>query len=232
MMNGERKHECRPGAEGKRPSLIDALKSNDNRPFLDQLAVRSYNKRQIVFMPFQDENLIFIVKSGRLRVYLSLHGKEISLAILGPGDVYSTHTRAYVEALEESAIMACPVDQFMSFAAQRQAFVCALMGSIGSLMTGTISMIENLYFNCTDKRVAVYFYEQARSFGKQVEDGIYVRVGLTVDNIAKIVGSSRQTVSTLISSMEKDGILKKLARGEYLILDMSELELLANSCSE
>lgn len=214
-------------------SLIEAFtKGEGSKSVLSQLSERSYNKRHVLFMPFHEENLIFLVKSGRLRVYLALNGKEISLAILGPGDVYCTHTRAYVEALEESTIIAGPTDIFINLASQQQPFITALMSSIGNLMTGAITIIENLYFNCTDKRVAVFFYEQALSCGKEVKEGIYVKVGLTVDNIAKIVGSSRQTVSTLISSMEKSGILTKLARGEYVIRDMRELFLLANSCSE
>jgi hypothetical protein len=32
--------------------------------------------------------------------------------------------------------------------------------------------------------------------------------------------------------MEKDGIIRKLNRGEYIIRDMRELFLIANSCSE
>jgi CRP/FNR family transcriptional regulator, carbon monoxide oxidation system transcription regulator len=213
--------------------LIDALEKDDgSKPILSQFTECSYHKRQLLFIPYHKENLIFLVKRGRLRVYLALMGKEISLAILGPGDVYSTHTRAHVEALEETTILTCPTDAFLSHANQQHPLIAALMGSVGRLMTGAISTIENLYFNCADKRVAVYFYEQAVSFGQEVKEGIYVKIGLTVDNIAKIVGSSRQTVSTLLSSMEKDGIIKKLNRGEYVILDMRELFLLANSCSE
>lgn len=216
-----------------RSSLFEVLATDEGgKAVMSQFAERRFNKRHIIFQPFHEENLIFIVKQGRVRVYLGLHGKEISLAILGPGAVYCTHTRAYVEALEDTTILTCPTATFIGIASQQQAFISALMGSIGNLMTGAISIIENLYFNCTDKRVAVFFYEQALSSGKEVEDGIYVKIGLTVDNIAKVVGSSRQTVSTLISAMEKDGIVKKIARGEYLVRDMRELYLLANSCSE
>jgi len=214
-------------------NLLEVFAKDDGGgSVMSQLSERSYNKRHVLFMPFHEENVIFVVKSGRLRVYLALNGKEISLAILGPGDVYCTHTRAYVEALEPTTIIAGSTETFLNVASQQQTFIAALMGSIGALMTGAITIIENLYFNCADKRVAVYFYEQAVSSGKEVAEGIYVKIGLTVDNIAKVVGSSRQTVSTLISSMEKGGILTKLARGEYLIRDMRELYLLANSCAE
>lgn len=214
-------------------SLLEALAAGDEtQSILSQFTECSYRKRSILFIPYQKENLLFVVKQGRVRVYLALNGREISLAILGPGDVYSTHTRAHVEALEETTILTCPTEPFLNPATPQHALIAALMGSVGRLMTGAISTIENLYFNCADKRVAVYLYERAASSGKEVEEGVYVKVGLTVDNIAKVVGSSRQTVSTLLSSMEKDGIIRKLNRGEYIIRDMRELFLIANSCSE
>lgn len=214
-------------------NLLEALATDPaTQPLLALFTESSCRKRSLMFMPHHEENLLFIVKRGRVRVYLALNGKEISLAILGPGDVYSTHTRAHVEALEDTTILSCPVESFLGPANPQFALLTALMGSVGRLVTGAISTIENLYFNCADKRVAVYLYERAASSGKPVPEGVYVKVGLTVDNIAKVVGSSRQTVSTLLSSMEKDGIIKKIGRGEYIIRDMAELNLLANSCSE
>jgi len=223
---------CHP-PEVKKFNLIEMLTAGDGtRTNLPQFTEYSYKKRHILFMPFHKDNLIFYVKQGRLRVYFGLRGREISLAILGPGDIYCTHTRAHVEALEDTTIMACPIDAFINPANEQNAFLAALMASVGRIITGSFSIIENLYFNCADKRVAAYFYEQALSLGKEVEEGIYVKIGLTVDNIAKIVGSSRQTVSTLISVLEKERVIRKIARGEYIVLDMRELYLLANSCSE
>jgi len=220
-------------AGNRKNCLIEAWAKDDGtQPILSQFTECQCRKRQILFPPYHKEDLIFLVRKGRLRVYLSLQGREISLAILGPGDVYCTHTRAHVEALEDSVILTCPTEAFIGQANKQNSLISALMGSVGRLMTGAISTIENLYFNCADKRVAVYFYEQAVSSGQEVKEGIYVKIGLTVDNIAKIVGSSRQTVSTLLSAMEKDGIITKVNRGEYIIRDMRELFLLANSCSE
>lgn len=215
-----------------RTSLLEVLTREENKGLLSQLNERSFRKRHLLFMPHHKEDLVFIVKEGKLRVYLGLDGKELSVAILGPGDVYSTHTRAYVEALEDSSILTCPSFKFFKLATELQSLNFALVTSLGVMMSGAITIIENLYFNCTDKRVAAFFYEQAILNGERTAAGTYVDVGLTVDNIAKIVGSSRQTVSTLISNLEKDGILKKLARGEYLIKNMDDLQVIANSCPE
>ena len=213
-------------------NLLDILSREENKNTLSQLNERSFRKRHLLFMPYHKEDLVFIVKEGKLRVYLGLDGRELSVAILGPGDVYSTHTRAYVEALEDTTILTCPAFKFFKLAGEQQSLNLALIMSMGAMMSGTIATIENLYFNCTDKRVAAFFYEQALRTGETTAAGTYLDIGLTVDNIAKIVGSSRQTVSTLISNLEKDGILKKIARGEYLIKDIAELQVIANSCPD
>ncbi len=210
--------------------VISALQ--DGESILPHLNERTYSKRHILFMPHHNDNLLFIVKKGRLRVYLSLHGRELSLAILGPGDVYCTHTRAYVEALEDTSILTCSTETVIGLASQHQPIIGAVVGSLGGLMTNAITIIENLYFNCADKRVASFFYEQAMNHGKQMADGIYLKVGLTVEHISKVVGTCRQTVSSFISLMERNDIMTKVARGEFIIRDIDKLYSFVNACSD
>jgi len=212
--------------------LLELLSSPENKDLLTHLSERKYKKRHLIFFPRDKEDLIFIVKHGKVRVYLGLEGKELSLVMLGPGDIYATHSRAYVVAMEDATLLTCPVFKFYTLATQNPDFSLALFASLGKLLHGSISLIENLYFYDIDKRVAAYFYEEALVHGDDTPMGLYLHIGLTVDNIATIVGSSRQTVSSLISGMEKDGILKKVARGEFLILNMDELRYLAHPCPE
>ncbi|WP_243368132.1 Crp/Fnr family transcriptional regulator [Fundidesulfovibrio soli] len=213
-------------------NLLEIIYKEENKVILDALHERSYRKRHLLFMPYHKEDLVCIVKTGKLRMYMGLEGKELSLSMLGPGDIFSTHSRAYVEALEDTTILACPVFKFFKAAMERQEFMLPLLMSLGDILTGALSIIERLYFHDIDKRVAAFFYEEALLRGENSTDGMRLHVGLTVDNIAKIVGSSRQTVSSLISAMEKNGIMKKLSRGEYLITDMEELRLTALPCAE
>jgi CRP-like cAMP-binding protein len=220
-----------PGAKSK-INLLEALEQEPNKELRAAMNERSFRKRHLLFMPHHKEDLVFIVKQGKLRIYLGKDGKEISLAILGPGEIFATHTRAYVESLEETTILTCPSFKFFKIATEHSSFTLPLISTLGSVLSGTLSILENIYFNCADKRVAVFFYEQAQLYGSKTAAGTYVEVGLTVDNIAKIVGASRQTVSTFLSSLEKDGVLRKISRGEYLVRDMEELQVIANACSD
>ncbi len=215
-----------------RRNLLEIINKQENKALADVLHERRFKKRHLLFMPHHREDLVFIVKSGKLRVYLGLDGKELSLAMMGPGDIYTTHSRCYVEAMEDTVILACPVFRFFKAAMQCEEFMLSFITAMGGMLSNSIGTIERIYFHDIDKRVAAFFYEQGLQMGEKDPEGIRLHVGLTVDNIAKIVGSSRQTVSTLISGMEKDGILKKQARGEYVIHDLEELRLLAMPCAE
>lgn len=220
----------------KRPvagqTLLQFLESPENTEALAQFSRRRFKKGHIMFWPHERRNEVFIVKKGKARIFLDMEGKELSLSILGPGDLYSTHSRAYVGAIDSTEVYVCAIPDFLKLSARYQKLSRCLFAAVGKMLNRSISLVENLYYYDLDKRVAAFFYEQALVHGESVEEGILVHVGLTVDKIATIVASSRQTVSSLISSFERDGILKKIARGEYLILDMDDLKYLARPCSE
>jgi len=51
------------------------------------------NQKSLIYSPGYERDLIFVVKKGRLRLYLAVEDKDFSLAILEPGDIYATHTQ-------------------------------------------------------------------------------------------------------------------------------------------
>lgn len=55
-------------------------------------ATRCVRRGQLISSPGQADNLVFIVRSGRLRVCLASQERELTLAFLARGDVFSTHT--------------------------------------------------------------------------------------------------------------------------------------------
>jgi len=57
---------------------------------------RTYSANSIVFFEGDDSNRVFIVRSGLVKLHLTIDGREILLDVLGPGDVsassrHSTH---------------------------------------------------------------------------------------------------------------------------------------------
>ena len=62
------------------------------------------------------------------------------------------------------------------------------------------------------QRIVEFFLFEAQQSGKPSGAGIKVSINLTMEQLAMIVGVTRQTVSTIINDMNKAGILLKESR--------------------
>lgn len=76
-------------------NLLQHLQRPEFKKLCSVLATRRYPKNSFVCKADSSEDMIFIVKKGRVRIYLGFEEKEFILAILGKGDMYSTHTGTF-----------------------------------------------------------------------------------------------------------------------------------------
>jgi CRP-like cAMP-binding protein len=63
----------------------------------------------------------------------------------------------------------------------------------------------------------------------QPGSGQIIRLDLTTEQLAGMVGATRQTVSTLLNDMIRSGILERVGRGAYRVRDMDRLRELASA---
>lgn len=77
----------------------------ENHHFRAEFTTKRYPKNTSLFAPGHEEDLVFIIKSGRVQVYLAVDDKEFSLVILGPGDIYASHTKAHVKSMDDVSLL-------------------------------------------------------------------------------------------------------------------------------
>lgn len=210
---------------------INLLQELEREP-LDSLRCefteRRFPKNSLVFEPRHPENMIFIVKEGRIRIYLAFEDKEFTLALLEPGDVYSTHTRAFVAALDDATVLTMDTAAFMACMAAMPELSQKVVSVLGDLLKQSFSIIHGLAFHEIGARLSEYLAYEARSNGIHGPNGVLVSLGMTVEELAGMIGSTRQTVSKLINGMIRDGLIIKKARGTYLIPDLALLQVNAS----
>lgn len=184
---------------------------------------RRWPKKSIIFSPAESSDVVFLVKKGRLRVYLSFADKEFTLAFLEEGDFFSSHTRAFVQALEESEILEIGTARFQQKAAEIPALSNGMLNVLGSLFRNAISIIEGLAFKDVRLRLADFLVESAVQRGRRVEGGIRIDLGLFTEDIALLLGSTRQTISTFLNELVKRDIIVKLNRRSIIVRDLEAL---------
>lgn len=173
---------------------------------------RRLARAQVLCAPGNGRNLVFFVASGRLRVHLTGASRELTLAFLEPGDVYSTHSPAWVTAAAATTVWTVDTRAFMARLADDPALLPPVMAVLGRLLTGAVGLVEDLAFREVPARLARFLLGLAQRRGERDGEGWRVPLDLSLEDIASLLGSTRQTVSALVSQWQREGLLERRGR--------------------
>lgn len=173
---------------------------------------RRLARGQVLCAPGDGRNLVFFVASGRLRVHLSGANRELTLAFLEPGDVYSTHSPAWVTAAAAATVWTLDTRAFLQRLREDPALLPPVMAVLGRLLTGAVGLVEDLAFREVPARLARFVLGLVQRRGEPCGDGWRVPLDLSLEDIASLLGSTRQTVSALVSQWQREGVLERRGR--------------------
>ena len=190
---------------------------------------RRYARGSQVFLPREARNSLFIVAKGRARVYLANRDKEFTMAILDAGDTYTTHTRAHVEAVDDLELLVADLAAVGPSLLTVPALTASTIKVLGDLLSHAFTVIDGLAFqDARGRLLSLLRYEAYRA--EPDATGIpCVAHGLSVEQLATFVGASRQTVSSLLNALEREGVVELHARGVIRILDLDALNRLSDA---
>ena len=209
-------------------NLLDELAKEELRDLRSLFRKRSFSGGTIIFTPEERESLVFIIAQGRVRIYLAYEDKEFTLAILNPGDLYSTHAGCYIQALNDTDLLLADVGSVKKVMDTVPAFTRTMVRVLGHILQSSFSIIGGLAFKDIYTRLMEFMLAEARQSGVEQEDGTVLTLNLTIEQLAQLMGATRQTVSTLLSDMVRAGLVARRRRGVYLIPDMDALEKAAS----
>ncbi|MBS1142988.1 MAG: transcriptional regulator, Crp/Fnr family [Proteobacteria bacterium] len=191
---------------------------------LDGFARRELAKGYLLSTPASPHNQVLMVHSGRLRVYLAGDNRELNLSFLEPGDIYTTHTPTYVEAVVASSIWLIDTRTFAQKLATDPSVTPVMMRVMGRLLSNAVGLIEDLAFREVPARLARFLCQLAERRGLRQEHGWLVPLEFSMQDIASLLGTTRQTVSSLINQWERDGILLRQSRRSLLLPSLESLK--------
>lgn len=204
--------------------LLSVLDQDEYAGLRRIFKVKRYSRGAAICHPYATDNLVFIIYSGRVRVYLAYEEKEFTLAYLEKGDLYATHTQTYVEAMEDTKLLVSEIGVFREELNEFPVFMPTMVRVLGHMLQNSFGIIESLAFKDVRKRIVDLLIREAIRSGTREEEGLCFQLGLTMEQLSKLVGASRQTVSTLINDLSRMGLLEKSGRGRYCITDIEQLK--------
>ncbi|ABC22232.1 Crp/Fnr family transcriptional regulator [Rhodospirillum rubrum] len=209
-------------------NIANVLLSPDGETFFRGFRSKIHAKGSLVCTGEGDENGVFVVVDGRLRVYLVGEEREISLFYLTSGDMFCMHSGCLVEATERTEVRFADIRTFEQKLQTCPSMAWGLIAILGRALTSCMRTIEDLMFHDIKQRIAGFFIDHANTTGRQTQGGVIVSVDFTVEEIANLIGSSRQTTSTALNSLIKEGYISRQGRGHYTIPNLVRLKAAAD----
>ena len=205
---------------------------------LDRLArvatVRTYKTGQSIFMRGDPGESMMVVVSGRIRISrTSYDGREVVLAVFGPGEVLGEiamidggERTADAAALERVDLLILHRRDFHAFLLEHPAVAIELLVLVCRRLRDTDDQLEDLNFLPLRTRLAKRLVDLAEHFGNETDDG-GVRIGIPMSQqfLANMIGTSREAVNKQLRSWEEDGIIA-LGNRTVTIVDPDALGLL------
>ncbi|TKB58385.1 Crp/Fnr family transcriptional regulator [Ferrimonas aestuarii] len=207
-------------------NMIELLKKPKYEGFLSDFCCRQLRRGQLLSQDCHEESKVFVLVSGRLRLYLSYEGREFTLSFLEPGDIFTTHSRMLIEASRESAIMMISVHRFHQEVVSFPEVSMVMTGILGQVLSGTLDVIEGIIFHDVQYRLVEFLLALAQERGTQTSKGLAFECDLNMEEISLLIGTTRQTASSLLNNLIKEGVLERHSRRDFVIPELEKMEAL------
>lgn len=194
--------------------LFSVLRSDDLWRLAEKFYSMRYREKEVIFREGEPADLMFLIESGRVKLSIaSPTGQELLIAVVGRGNLFGELAlidrgpRAMTAfAMEESRVYALPGDVFWTLIENRPAFTRRLLELMARRMRRADQTSQDLVFCDAPTRLARRLLELAEEHGEPVGAGaIRIAVKLIQDEIAQMVGVSRESANRLIASFAGRG---------------------------
>ncbi len=159
---------------------------------------------------------LFIISSGKVKVVLyGETGREIILSILRSGAFFGEMSlldrqprSANVVAVEESQLLGLNRDAFQTHLTAHPSTALAILAEMSRRLRHADEVIGNLALLDVYARVARTIRDLAQTQGEPADGGLLIRERPTQQEMAGLIGTSRETVSRALNDFTRRGLLE------------------------
>lgn len=178
-------------------------------------------------------SFVFLVRKGAVEIArLGPRGRKVGLAVVGPGEAFGYlgllerqvwhHVATALEACE---LLRVPAGEFQRLCRHHPDFTLEVARTLSGKAILLSAKIESLIFKSIPARLAELLAALAQRFGTRGDRGWRLDVSLTQQNLADLIGASRQHVSSALARLAAHGLIRRPRGrgGRYEIPDMDRL---------
>ena len=206
--------------------------TKDEMEWVDRVSVmRSYCKQDLVFTPNDRGDKIFLLKKGRVKISrLSEGGRELTLAILEPGEIFGEESlvdggrrSTFAETLDDAYICVVRREDFEELLKNKPDLALQVAKVMGERLKKIQDRMEELTFRSVPARLASALLYLSDDHGVPTDRGIKIDPKLTHQELANLIGSTRETTTSALNGFRRKGFID-VEKHHFIVLSPDSLK--------
>lgn len=190
-------------------------------------------KKQAVYLPGDLGSTVFLLKKGRVKIASHApSGKELTFEILEPGEIFGevealegVARESSAQALEDTLLCAIRKEDFERYLRLHPDLSFKLTKLLGFRLRRIRNRVEDLVFRDVPARLAHLLLDLSKTDGEIRGSAVRLKMHLTQQEIANLVGCSRETISLVLGQFKEQGLVQ-IEDHTITILDQERLSRL------
>jgi len=191
--------------------LFADLKDDELATIASHAVTKSYPKNSVIINEGDDTNSLYVIQSGKVKAFLSNEdGKEVILSILKPGNYFgelslldSAPRSASIMTMEPCKFSIICKEDFDKSIDAHPEIARTLVTELTRTVRRLTESVRNLALMDVYGRVARTLLDMA----EDIDDQKVINQKLTHQDIARMIGSSREMVSRIMKDLQKGGYI-------------------------
>jgi CRP/FNR family transcriptional regulator, cyclic AMP receptor protein len=216
--------------------LFVGLSTADLKEISRTLPMETCQVGRLVTSPDDDDERLYIVKRGRVRLYrLTPDGKQLTLEILDKGRIVGRMswlgqdlTDVYAEAVEDALICSFTPTELQRLIDRFPSVGVNIIRYLSDRLATSEREREVMAFRSVEQRLAARLVELTARFGQPDDGATAIDARLTQQELADMIGTSRETLATTIGSLRERGVIE-MRNQRVVILNVDRLRAIAEA---
>ena len=214
----------------RRAPLFASLDDQAFAALTEELTEVELSRGSTLFHEGDPGDQLYFIVSGKIKLGRTApDGRESLVAIMGPGELFGemalfdpSPRSTSATAVSETRLAGLKHENLKKVIERSPDVSAQLLQALARRLRRTNESLADLVFSDVPGRVAKALLDLADRFGRPATDGILVAHELTQEELAQLVGASRETVNKALAEFVQRGWIRLEARA-VVLLDLERL---------
>ena len=209
----------------RRAPLFEALDEDGTKALRAGVTDVGLARGERLFDEGDAGDALYVVLDGKVKLTrTSADGRENLISLMGPGEMFGELSlfdprprTMSASAVTDVRLAALAHDDLRNWLTGRPDVAMHLLAALARRLRRTNETMSDLVFTDVPGRVAKALLDLAARFGAEQDDGLQVNHDLTQEELAQLVGASRETVNKALADFVARGWIQLHPKSVLLI---------------